>query len=100
MGRGRLKKYDTFSTGLLTGFFLPFGIFILIYLLRYGNVPFSNFIETLLDMKILIRLMSLCGFVNLLGFLFFYRNKMDKAARGVITATFIYAFLVLISRII
>ena len=100
MGRGRLKKYDTFSTGLLSGFILPLGIFILIYLVRYRHVPLSNFIETLLDMKILIRLLSLCVFVNLLGFLLFYRNKMDKAARGMITATFIYAFLVLISRIV
>lgn len=100
MGRGRLRKYDTFSHGFFTGVLAPAGVFLMIYLIRYGDIPLKSFISTLWEMKIIIRMISLCGFVNLLGFLFFYRNKMDKAARGVITSTFIIAILVLISRII
>ena len=100
MGRGRLRKYDTFSTGFFVGIFMPSAVFLLIYLMRYGNIPLSSFISTLWEMKIFIRMMSLCGFVNLLGFLFFYRKQMDRAAKGIITSTFAFALLVLLSRII
>jgi hypothetical protein len=69
------------------------------YLLRYGEIPLSQFLSSLREMKILIKLLSLCGFSNLVTFLLFYRKKMDKAAKGVIAATFIYAILVLLSRL-
>jgi hypothetical protein len=98
MRQSRLKKWDLFSTGFTGGIALPLLLFVLFYLLRYNHIPFSRFVVNLSEMKILFKMLSLCGFADLLLFFFFYRLRMDRAARGVIAATFAYGFIVLISR--
>jgi hypothetical protein len=98
MGQSRLKRLDKFSVGMIWGIILPFIVFLFIYLIRYGNIPIIQFVIHLSEMKILIKILSLCGFSNLLVFLYFYRNRLDKAAKGIIAATFVYGFLVLVSR--
>jgi hypothetical protein len=98
MRQSRLKKWDRISTGFTGGIALPLLLFLFIYLLRYDYIPFSRFVVNLSQMKILIKMLSLCGFADLLLFFFFYRLRMDRAARGVIAATFAYGFIVLVSR--
>jgi hypothetical protein len=98
MRQSRLRKWDRFSTGFTGGILLPLFLFLAIYLLRYNRVPLIQFVLNLSEMKILIKMLSLCGFADLLLFFYFYRMRMDRAARGVIAATFTYGFLVLISR--
>jgi hypothetical protein len=98
MGLSRQKKIDKLYNGFIWGILLPLIIFLLIYLIRYRSFSFSGFIENLSELKILIKLLSLCGFSNLVLFFYLYRIKMDNAARGVIAATFVFGFLVLISR--
>jgi hypothetical protein len=100
MGQSRLRKLDKFMVGLIWGMILPLLIFLAIYLVRYPAIPLVTFIGNLEEMNILVKILSLCGFVNLLLFLWFYRKRLDKAAKGVIAATFVYGFMVLISRII
>lgn len=100
MGQARKRKYNTLVTGIFTGILLPLVLFLIIYLTRYQQVPFLSFLRQLAEMNMLIKILSLCGFANLLAFFYFYRNQLDKAAKGVITATFIFAFVVLISRIL
>jgi hypothetical protein len=99
MGRSRQKKSDNMVFGLTWGVIVPLAIFLIIYIFRYREIPLNQFIANLREMKILIKILSLCGFSNLMTFLFFYRKKMDKAAKGVIAATFLYAILVLLSRL-
>lgn len=98
MGRSRQKKLDKFSVGMMGGIILPLTIFLIIYLVRYNSIPFYQFLTHLREIKILVKILSLCGFSNLLIFMYFYRNKLDRAAKGVIAATFVYGFLVLVSR--
>jgi hypothetical protein len=98
MGQSRQKRLDKFAVGMIWGIIFPLVIFVFIYLIRYGSIPFSQFLFQLRELKIVIKILSLCGFSNLLIFLYFYRNKLDKAAKGVIAATFVYGFLVLVSR--
>jgi hypothetical protein len=86
MGQSRLRKLDKFSVGMIWGIILPLILLLFIYLIH------------LRGMNILIKILSLCGFSDLVIFLYFYRNKLDKAAKGVIAATFVYGFLVLVSR--
>ncbi len=100
MGTRRQQQYDTLKTGLIAGVLLPLSVFLILYLLRYASMPLGTFLIRLRELKILVKLLSLCGFANLLVFLFFYRNKMDRAARGVVAATFLYAMLVLVSRLV
>jgi hypothetical protein len=98
MRQSRLKKWDRFSTGFTGGILMPLFLFLVIYLVRYSRIPLSQFVMNLSEMKILIKMLSLCGFSDLLLFFYFYRLRMDRAARGVIAATFTYGFVVLISR--
>ncbi len=99
MGEARRRKYNTLAVGISLGFGLPLAAFIILYFVKYGHVPFSSFVVNLWEMKLLVKLLSLCGFINLLAFLYFYRKRMDLAARGVVMATFVYAMVVLLSRI-
>jgi hypothetical protein len=100
MGRGRQKKYDKITFGLIIGAVIPLLIFFGIYFIRYSEVPVQDYLQQLWRLKVTFKILSLCGFVNLLIFFYFYRNKMDKAARGIIFATFLYAFMFLIFEIL
>jgi hypothetical protein len=99
MGQARLQKYNTLSSGFIPGLIIPVFILILIYLSRYSSIPFQIYLVNLWKMSLLFKLLSLFGFVNLLLFLGFYRSRMDRAARGVIMATFVYAILILVSKL-
>lgn len=97
---GKRKKYDLIITGWLTGILLPLVIFFITYQVKYSEMEFSAFLQNMWQMKILMKLLSICVFPNLGFFFLFYRLKYDMAARGVIMATFMYAFMVLIAKLI
>ena len=94
------NRYDRVLTGWLTGAIIPLLIFLLTYEIKYSEMDFMIFVRNMWQMKIFMKLLSLCVFPNLGFFFFFYRIKYDMAARGIIIATFMYAFLVLIVKLI
>jgi hypothetical protein len=100
MGQGRKKKYDRLSFGLITGILVPLVIFFMIYFFRYSNLDIEVYLQQIWKLNLTFKILSLCGFTNLLIFFYFYRSKMDKAARGIILATFIYAFLFLVFEVL
>ncbi len=100
MTRQRRKLYDRILTGWLIGTVIPLVLFVITYWVKFSEMEFSAYIRNLWQMRILLKLLSLCVFPNLAFFLLFYRSKYDMAARGVILATFIYAFAVLIAKLI
>lgn len=91
---------DRILVGWLIGTLAPLIIFLITYQIKYSTMGFSDFLKSFWEMKILLKLLSLCVFPNLGFFFLFYRNKLDMAARGVIMATFVYAFVVLITKLI
>lgn len=96
----RQKRYDRILTGWLLGTIVPLIIFILIYGVKFREYEFLIYLKNLLHMRVFFKILSLCVFPNLAFFMLFYKSKYDMAARGVILATFMYAFLVLIARMI
>ncbi|HZL09356.1 MAG TPA: hypothetical protein VFC65_05115 [Prolixibacteraceae bacterium] len=94
------SRYDRILTGWLIGTILPVIIFLITYEVKYSHMDFLIFLRNMWQLKIFLKLLSLCVFPNLGFFMFFYRKKQDMAARGVILATFMYAFLVLIAKLI
>ncbi len=94
------KRYDRLLTGWLTGTIIPIVIFMITYLVKYSEWDFIQFVRNMWQMKIFLKLLSLCVFPNLGFFLYFYHIKYDSTARGVILATFMYAFLVLIVKLL
>ena len=84
--------------GFWPGVIFPLIMFLLMYFVRYQEVSLVDYLKNLWRFDILVRLLTLCVLPNLILFLFFFRKKQDMAARGVLMATFIYAFIVLISK--
>lgn len=93
------NRFDRLSIGWIIGTFLPLIIFFITYQVKYSEMEFSVFVRSMLEMKVLLKLLSICVFPNLGFFMLFYRLKYDMAARGVILATFMYAFVVLIGKV-
>ena len=100
MALRKRNRYDRILTGLIIGIIVPIVIFLITYELKYSEMDFQVFLKSMWEMKIFMKLLSLCVFPNLGFFFLFYRNKYDMAARGIIMATFIYAFAVLIVKVI
>lgn len=96
----RRQRFDRILTGFLIGMAVPMIILLITYRVKFSEMPFNDWISNLWQMKILLKLMSLCVFPNLGFFMLFYRNKYDMAARGVIMATFLYSFAVLLAKVI
>jgi len=89
------KKYDSRLLGAIAGLILPI-IFIFLSYLYQNKTTLDLFWNQLLSVNIISRVVSLCVIPNLLlFFIFMWKNKL-KSAYGVIGATFIYAFIVLI----
>ena len=91
---------DRLLVGWVIGIIVPLVFFLAFYQMKYSEMPFMVYLRNVWDMKIFLKIISLCAFPNLGFFFLFYRKKYDMAARGVIMATFMYAFLVMIAKII
>lgn len=100
MTRSKRTRFDRILTGWLIGILFPLLIFLITYEIKYSEMDFMIFIRNMWQMKIFLKLLSICVFPNLAFFFIFYHLKYDMAARGVIMATFMYAFLVLIAKLI
>jgi len=98
MQRRKTNKLDNVGIGFLVGFLLPVIIFFMVYLFGKNNISISEYINSLWQLNVLIKLGSLCVFVNSAVFMGFIKLKFEKTARGILGATIIYAFAVLISR--
>ena len=94
------NRFDRILTGWIIGAIVPLIIFVVTYMVKYSEMEFMVFLKNMWNMKIFLKLLSVCVFPNLGFFFIFYRLKYDMAARGVIMATFMYAFLVLIAKLI
>jgi len=98
MQKRKINKFDTAGVGLLTGLLLPIAVFFIVYLVKENKVSFAEYVKGMWQMQALIKLGTLCVFTNVAVFWIFLKMKYEKAARGVLGATILYAFVVLISR--
>lgn len=98
MPQRRRNRFDNTETGFLVGFALPLAVFFVVYLFGNNNVSFVDYMKGLWKLQALIKLGSLCVFLNSAVFMGFIQLKFEKAARGVLGATIIYAIVVMISR--
>ncbi len=83
-------------TGFIGGAALPLLVFLSIYFARYNSVPLSDYFINLWQLGLTFKILSLCGFANLALFFYFLRVQMEKAAKGVVVATVMFALLFVI----
>ena len=100
MQRKKKNRLDHTGIGFLIGFSVPLIVFLLFYLFGNHQVSLTEFATGLWKLNVLIKLGTLCVFANSLVFMGLIRLKYERAARGVLGATIIYAFGVLISKAI
>lgn len=94
------RKFDTFHFGFIPGLVAPVAGMFIYYLLMFRYMGLQSFISHLINAGLLVSVMSLGVILNLILFFMFYRVEADRAARGVIAATFIYAFIVVYFKVL
>ena len=94
------RKADKFWVGLVFGIILPAIVLLMFYLSSYAYLTVPGFLRKMVFQSILFKLLILCAVVNLGAFFMFYQTKNDRAAKGVIFATFLFAFAVALNQIL
>lgn len=92
------KKFNTLLTGLIPALVLP-ALTLLVFWLIKSDRGFVDFLVYFQEMKMLSKVVSLTAIPNLLLFFLFIWTKRNFSARGVIFATFLLAFVMLILKI-
>ncbi len=87
-------------TGFVPALLLPLLGFYIYYLLFFGYMTFDGFVDHVVRSNLAVSVLSLGVILNLGLFFLYYVKEIDKAARGVIGATFLYAFVVLYFKIL
>ncbi len=100
IGKSGYRLKDQFMTGFVPGLLMPLLGFYLYFLLFFGYMTFDNFIDHVIRANMAVSVLSLGAILNLALFFLLYSLKKDRAAKGVIAATFIYAFLVFYFKIL
>jgi len=89
------EKLNRNCFGLAVGLTLPVIVFFLVYWVGKNSISFPDYVKSMWRVHALIKIMSLCVFTNLALFWIFLRIKFEKAARGVLGATILYALAVM-----
>jgi len=90
----KTSKADKPLTGWIPGFLVPPLSFVIIWLLVPTERDFTGFVEYAIKANVLSKFLSLAVLPNLLVFFIFIWTKMDRAAKGVLYATFVLALAV------
>jgi len=93
-------KWNKLLTGLIPGLVVPLITFLVLFLILKGNYTFSDFFNRAVDRHILTKFLSLSVLPNLLLFFLFIRKDFLLSARGVLAATLLEAFLILVLQIL
>ena len=93
------RKFDTLLTGLVPGLVLPV-LTLLIFWLVKSDRGLLDFLAHFQQMKMLSKVVSLAAIPNLLLFFVFIWTQRNFAARGVIFATFLLAFIMVILKFV
>ena len=93
------KKFDTLLTGLIPALILS-ALALLGFWIVKSDRGFVDFLVYFQEMKMLSKVVSLTAIPNLLLFFLFIWTKRNFSARGVIFATLLLAFLMLILKFV
>jgi len=93
------KKFNTLLTGLIPALVLP-AVALLVFWLIKSDRGFVDFLVHFQKMKMLSKVVSLAAIPNLLLFFLFIWTNRNFSARGVIFATLLLAFVMLILKFV
>ena len=88
------------SHGILIGLIFPVIIFLFYYMIRFGTLSFTDYLNYLWESKKFVNVLSLSVFPNLLPFLLLINSNRYSSGRGVLAATIIMGVAVFILKVI
>ena len=91
------KKFNTLLTGLIPALVLPTLTLLAFWLIK-SDRGFVDFLQQFQQMDMLSKVVSLAAIPNLLLFFLFIWTNRNFSARGVIFATLLLAFVMLILK--
>lgn len=89
------KTTKNVLTGMAVGF-IANGLGILLFVLFFSKYSVPSALEDMYEKGYLGALIGLGGVLNLLAFFGFLRLKQDERAKGVLLASFVLAFIILV----
>ncbi len=92
------KRFDNMIYGLIPGIILPLATMSGFWLMRFDG-GFFQFLDHFQNAGLLSKVLSLCSIPNLLLFFLFIWTNRSFSARGVIFATLIIAFVMLVLKL-
>ena len=93
------KKFNSLLTGLIPALVLPVLTLLAFWLIK-SDRGFVDFLQHFQQMDMLSKVVSLTAIPNLLLFFLFIWTNRNHSARGVVFATFLLAFVMLILKIV
>lgn len=95
-----LKK-DNLQIGLALGFLLPLIVFLIIYFVRFGDIPLEDFISRFMKEKSLITFFGVWSLVsNIALFTYYVNTGKDRTAKGVFAVTLLYGIGILLAKVL
>lgn len=92
------SKIDNLKLGLLFGIVAPVLTMLVIYLVQFSDYNLNELVDILVAKKVFTKIVSLCVIPNLALFFFFLNKNYYRSARGILSATIIFAIFVFISK--
>ena len=93
-----MKMKNNVWVGFLAGTTAPLIVFSVYVKIKFPSEDMLAVIKSILQLGVLSPIISLTVFVNLLVFFICIWSNADRAAKGVLGATFIYAFMVVLLK--
>lgn len=95
----REKRFDSMWHGLVPGFLLPPATLVIFWLVK-SDLGLWNFLQRFQMLGMLSKVLSLATIPNLLLFFVFIWTRRNFSARGVIFATLVMAFVMLVLKFV
>jgi len=95
------SKINSVALGTVIGIIVPILSILLAYMVKFqGEMTLYEFYDSLFVHKIYTKVMSLgVYFGNIVFFFLFIKTDLLKAARGVLLATILYTFAIMLFRV-
>jgi hypothetical protein len=94
----QIKQLDHVFLGFLLGVIAPSIAILIFYYLNFSTSDLGSFLNLSVKEKLLSPLLSLCLVVNIGVFYLFIHFEKLFSARGVILATFLFGFIIVLLK--
>ena len=94
-------KKDNLKLGLLLGLIGPILGLVVVYLIKYSELAFADFLELFRDNKSMITAVSsLSLLANVVLFTLYVNTHRDNTAQGIFIVTLIYGIAILLYKVV